>query len=82
MKIRTRILLASGFYRFGGTIFLLLLTYYVHPFFLVLAIVWLASSRRIIREWLLPLPVCHMRELSTEAAAAVPLAVHGRCMDG
>ena len=54
MKIRTRILLASGFYRFGGTIFLLLLTYEVHPLFLIPSIVWLTCSRRIIREWLLP----------------------------
>ena len=54
MKIRTRILLASGFYRFGGTISLLLLTYYVHPLFLVPSIVWLTSSRRVIREWLMP----------------------------
>ena len=54
MKIRTRILLASGFYRFGGTIALLLLTYYVHPLFLVPSIVWLTNSRRIIRERLLP----------------------------
>jgi hypothetical protein len=54
VKIRTRILLASGFYRFGGTISLLLLTYYVQPLFLVPSIVWLTSSRRIIRERLLP----------------------------
>ncbi len=49
-----RILLASGFYRFGGTISLLLLTYFVHPLFVVLSIVWLTSSRRVIREWLMP----------------------------
>jgi hypothetical protein len=54
VKLRTRILLASGLYRFGGTLFLLLLAYFVQPLFLLPAVLWLTMSRRVIREWLLP----------------------------
>lgn len=54
MRIRTRILLASGFYRFGGTVALLVAAYFVHPVFAFASIAWLSWSRRIIRQWLLP----------------------------
>ena len=54
MRIRTLILLASGAYRFGGTLLFLALAYYVHPAFAALAIGWMIGSRRMIRQWLLP----------------------------
>ena len=54
MKLRTLILIASGVYRFGGTVALIVIGNYVHPIFVALSVLWLVASRRIIRQWLLP----------------------------
>ena len=80
MKIRTRVLLVSGSCRFGGTAMLIGLGYFVHPAFVLPALAWLAGSRRIIRQWLLPplfpCVTCH----SAKCRRRISLRQRWRCM--
>ena len=54
MKLQTRILLACGFFRYGGTALLMLFGYVYHPLYYFLSAAWLICCRPALRHLLIP----------------------------
>lgn len=80
MRIRTRILFSSGILRFGGTAVLLGSSVLFHPVFAFFALAWLAASRRIIRQWLLPSLFPYVTCHSARCRRRIPLRQRWRCL--